>query len=321
MPRKKIDDECEGRILALLQLNCSQRQIVNILKNNGINVSQRTVSNIKRKIDLQQNSVEKIKFTRQRPVSTLSIVSRVIEKIDAEDLSPQRSTAQSCRISQFNVSRIIKSSNFILRKKRKVHKLTFSTTEKRHKRALRLYRLVNYRYRNFVTTNKSWFHLDGTERKRNVCYIKKADPDYEKMILQQDSSHPKGFIVWAGISSRGKTSVRFVQPGTKINVDYYIDHILKPFLSRDLHCSFPVDEEKKMIYHHDSAPSHTSKKTIAFLNKFKINYVKPAEWMPKSLDAAPMDYSIWSYLKQQLNKQKIETLDELYKKLCISGKR
>ena len=53
MARKKIDDECEERILALLQLNYYQRQIVNILKNDGINVFQRTVSNIKRKIGLQ----------------------------------------------------------------------------------------------------------------------------------------------------------------------------------------------------------------------------------------------------------------------------
>ena len=43
--------------------------------------------------------------------------------------------------------------------------------------------------------------------------------------------------------------------------------------------------------------------------------------MPNSPDAAPMDYSIWAYLKQQLNKQKIETLDELLKNFCISGKR
>ena len=91
--------------------------------------------------------------------------------------------------------------------------------------------------------------------------------------------------------------MRFVQPGAKINVDYYIDHIFKSFLSRDLHHLFAVGEEKKMIYHHDSAPSHTSKKTIVFLNKSTINYVKPEEWMPKSPDAAPIDYSIWGYLK------------------------
>ncbi len=50
------------------------------------------------------------------------------------------------------------------------------------------------------------------------------------------------------------------------------------------------------------------------MNASGINYVKPEEWMPKSPDAAPMDYSVWGYLKQQLNKQKIETLSQLKKK-------
>ncbi len=64
-----------------------------------------------------------------------------------------------------------------------------------------------------------------------------------------------------------------------------------------------------------------SKKTIAFLNASGINYVKPEEWMPKSPDAAPMDYSVWGYLKQQLNKQKIETLSQLKKKTSNEWKK
>ena len=63
------------------------------------------------------------------------------------------------------------------------------------------------------------------------------------------------------------------------------------------------------------------RKTIAFLNKSKINEVKSEEWMPKSSDAAPMDYSIWGYLKQQLNKQKIGTLDELFNKILYQWKK
>ena len=55
-------------------------------------------------------------------------------------------------------STIIKSANFILCKKRKIHKLTLSIAERHHKRALRL-----YRYRNFVTSDESWFYLDGNE--------------------------------------------------------------------------------------------------------------------------------------------------------------
>ncbi|CAF4371369.1 unnamed protein product, partial [Rotaria sordida] len=58
---------------------------------------------------------------------------------------------------------------------------------------------------------------------RKVCYIKKSDPDYDRMIIQQNISRPEGFMVWAGVSTRGKTSLRFVAPGTKVNSNYYID--------------------------------------------------------------------------------------------------
>jgi hypothetical protein len=122
------------------------------------------------------------------------------------------------------------------------------------------------------------------------------------MIIQQEPSHPPGFMVWAGISSHDKTFLRFIEAGDKINADYYINKILKPFLSRDVPRLFPNNQKKHMIFHRDNAPSHVSKKTIAFLDASGINYVKPEEWMPKSSDAAPMDYSVWGYLKQQLNK-------------------
>ena len=138
MPRKKIDDCLEGRILVLLQLKYSQPQIVKILKKDGICVSQQTVSNIKRNIDLQRNSVEKIKFSRQRPVATPLTVLKVIQAIDVNDPPTQRSIAKACHASQSTISRIIKQANFTLRKKQKVHKLTSPNAEKRRRLALRL---------------------------------------------------------------------------------------------------------------------------------------------------------------------------------------
>ncbi|CAF5044896.1 unnamed protein product, partial [Rotaria sp. Silwood1] len=47
-----------------------------------------------------------------------------------------------------------------------------------------------------------------------------TDPDYERTIIQQDSSRPEGSMVWAGISAHGQTSLRFVKHGAKINSDY-----------------------------------------------------------------------------------------------------
>ena len=48
------------------------------------------------------------------------------------------------------------------------------------------------------------------------------------MITQQKSSRTQG---WAGIPSRGKTALRFVELDVKVNTDHYINKILKLFLS------------------------------------------------------------------------------------------
>ncbi|CAF1042739.1 unnamed protein product [Didymodactylos carnosus] len=178
----------------------------------------------------------------------------------------QRAVAKSLHISQSTVSKIIKESGFVLRKKRKVQKLTSANVEKRRQRSRRFYlQLANGRYRNFITTDESWFYLDGTSGKRKVCYIKKSDPNYDRMIIQQDSSRPKGFMVWGGVSSKGKTTLRFVEPGAKVNSQYYINKILKPFLSRDVPRLFPIGGKTRPTLQQDSAPSHVSKETIAFL--------------------------------------------------------
>ena len=75
-----------------------------------------------------------------------------------------------------------------------------------------------------------------------------------------------------------------------------------------------------MGFHQDNTPTNISeKKRNAFFDASRINYVKSEEWMSKSPDVVPMGYSIWEYLKRQLNKQNIEMLDEL-KKFYTNGK-
>ncbi|CAF4004112.1 unnamed protein product [Rotaria sp. Silwood1] len=322
MPRKKISDIVEGRILQLLRQGYSQPRIVNILKLDGIHVSQRTVSNVKRKIGRQRNSESKIKIFRKKSSQTLYIIKKVIKKIDVEDPPTQRAIAKDLHISQSTVSNIIKNSGFTLRKKQKVQKLTSSNIMKRRQRSFQLYlRLARGRYKKFITTDEAWFYLDGTGGRRKVCYIKKTDPDYDRMIIQQNTSRPKGFMVWGGVSSQGKTALRFVAPGTKINSNYYVNKVLKPFLAQDVPRLFPRRRKMKWVLHQDSAPSHTAEQTIRFLDQNKIHYITPQEWMPASPDAAPMDYSIWGYLKQQLNKIHIDSLDELKKKLLSEWRK
>ena len=82
---------------------------------------------------------------------------------------------------------------------------------------------------------------------------------------------------------------------------------------RRYHQLFP---EKDGIFHQDSAPSHTGKKTIEFLRSQNIKFLTPEQWVPNSPDAAPCDYFLWGYLHNRINKRKISTLLGL--KRCIT---
>jgi len=98
--------------------------------------------------------------------------------------------------------------------------------------------------------------------------------------------------------------LKFIDKKTKVDSNYYVNKILKPFIEKDVPRLYPDHQRSNMIFHQDSAASHTSKKTLDFLDRSGIKYVKPTEWMPKSPDAAPMDFFIWGILKRRLQKRK-----------------
>ena len=66
-----------------------------------------------------------------------------------------------------------------------------------------------------------------------------------------------------------------------------------------------------MVLHQDSAPGHVAKNTISYMKEHNINVIMPHEWLPKSPDAAPMDYSIWGVMKERVRKHKVSTLKGL----------
>ncbi|RWS02895.1 uncharacterized protein B4U80_03395 [Leptotrombidium deliense] len=104
-------------------------------------------------------------------------------------------------------------------------------------------------------------------------------------------------MVWCGICAHGALKPIFVESGVQINAQYYINHVLKPFFRRDANRLFP---EKNFVFHQDSAPSHTAKRTLQYLKEQKVNFITPDQWMPSSPDTAPMDYFVWGYVKNQV---------------------
>ena len=118
-------------------------------------------------------------------------------------------------------------------------------------------------------------------------------------------------IVWASVSSYGKTQVYFIEHGAPITSNYYIEHIIELPIKYDIPHLFPGDIQKKMVLHQDSAHGHVVKDTIFYMKEYKINVIMSHEWLPKSSDATPMGYSIWGVMKKRIQKHKISTLKGL----------
>ena len=195
-------------------------------------------------------------------------------------------------------------------KKPKGQVLSGASIEKRWKRSWQMYRrLRGQRWTKVITTDEAWFYLVNINRKTRVQYISR---DQTKSVCDTfvEESHTKGVMVWLGILANGCTKVRFVKKGAKIDSNYYIQKILKPFIKEDIPKLYP---NKDFLFQQDSAPSHRSKMTRKFLRENKIPYITPEQWLPNSPDVAPMDFFLWGYLKWRVNQRKFKTLNGLKK--------
>ena len=160
-----------------------------------------------------------------------------------------------------------------------------------------------------MMTDEAMFYLGGSYGRRRFCYIRKGHNDPSKLKFVKRDSFAPGFMALGGVNFHGKTEIWIIPKGVKVNLQFYIDKVLKPFIKNDAPKMFRGDQIK------DSASSHTSKQTLAYVRKQNMNFVTPQEWMHKSPDAALMDFAIWGILKRRLQKRKIYTLAGLKRAL------
>ena len=118
-------------------------------------------------------------------------------------------------------------------------------------------------------------------------------------------------MVSVGISKLGCTELIFVDPGAKINGQYYRDVMLTQHLLPTMsHISGNM-----FIFQQDSAPAHRARETIELLSRDTPDFVGPEMWPPNSPDLNPVDYSIWSVVEQRGYQERIQNTDELRQRL------
>lgn len=314
MPQPALSLELRGRIHGLLMAGFSVRMAQITLKKAGFNVSKSSIGRVK----LRGNQDDEMKEEKKKkPIVLKKMAAADFKKLEKMVKKPDPPTQQHMA-NCFNVSQqtichhIHHNLELETQKKTKVHGISADNVEKRRNRSWSLYRLLcSDRYKKIITTDEAWFHLSDTNQSRDFHYVPKGKSRVEerkKIPIARRPRFSKGFLVWAGISSRGKTKIHFIKKGVKINSTVY-QKMMTKVLAEDAISLYP---EGNFILHQDSAPCHVSKSTIAFFEKKKrIKYITKDQWMPQSPDCAPMDFFVWGWMKKRIAKMKVKTLTGL----------
>ena len=306
MTNKKLSEKVVTIIKSFLELNYSFSRIQKELKQRNLYASKGSISAIKNGIIDGQKPRKKKKKGR-----------KIFKKMDQKKLSSLKRAltldnppSQVTLSNRFGVSRstiqyYIKKFGLKRVKKARVHYLSEAAISKRAKRSWPLYLLLKDKLSQIITTDEKLFHMSDCNQETSH-YYKEKGAIQRKLLAHKPCGFGKSLMVWGGICSNGKTELRFVRPGIKINSDYYIEQILKPFLKQDIPKLYP---DKNYILQQDSAPSHSSQKTQNFLKSENIKFIPTEKWTPYSPDNSPMDYFVWGYMLNELKFKKAKDID------------
>jgi len=109
-----------------------------------------------------------------------------------------------------------------------------------------------------------------------------------------------------GVSAFGRTNLHFVDPGIKVNGQYYRDILHTGDLRPDIKqcCDY-------FTFQQDGAPAHRASETVKLLKVKTPDFIPPNLWPPISVNLNPVEYKIWGLLQERVYKTSIKDVGQL----------
>ncbi|GBN41416.1 hypothetical protein AVEN_210525-1 [Araneus ventricosus] len=204
MSLKKFGQMLIGQVQALLEVRWSHRIMQIHFKKKGIAVSLSHISRIKNSIlGSTKNDSKPIKNGRQSKLKK-SDLQRLEKMASKPDPPTQTSMAKALNVSQQVASYQLKHTlnKKCHKKKPKCHHLNERSVQITRQRSWPLYKLLRKdRWRKFIITDEAWIYLSDTNAKSEVQYLIR-DQNRRDLTPSTTVPHPKGVMVWMGISTK-----------------------------------------------------------------------------------------------------------------------
>jgi inhibitor of nuclear factor kappa-B kinase subunit alpha len=296
--------------------NYSSRRLIKEFPNK--NWKRKTLDDFLRKLRTT-GSVERAAGSgRPKSSRTEDNIAAVNELVQSQEDKPKthlstRQIARELNLTQTTVRRIIHNDlELKCLKRRRAQELTTANRQSRLVRARQLLQRFSVSDVGFIFfTDEKLFTVAAPSNTQNDrLYVPRSVSKKQissDRLLRTRTTFSKSLMVSVGISKLGRTELIFVDPGAKINGQYYRDVMLAQHLLPQMrHIAGDM-----FIFQQDSAPAHRARETIEYLSRNAPYFIGPEMWPPNSPDLNPLDYSIWSIMEQRVYQQRIQNTDEL----------
>jgi inhibitor of nuclear factor kappa-B kinase subunit alpha len=259
---------------------------------------------------------------RPRSVRTDENVEMVESLVLSQEDKPKthRSTRQISRetgIHRSSVHRIIhRDLQLKCLKRRRAQLLTENNRVARLTRCKQLLTRYDDSAVNFIWfSDEKVFTVEPPYNSQNdrvyaPVMTKKRDIDRSR-LLRTRSTFGQSIMVSVAVSKLGVTELIFVDPGVKVNGQYYRDVVL----SQQMLPAIKRVSGDMFVFQQDGAPAHRARDTIHLLQRETPDLIGPDLWPPNSPDLNPVDYKIWGVMQQRVYECRVNNLNELKQRL------
>jgi len=158
-------------------------------------------------------------------------------------------------------------------------------------------------WRRLITVDETWIHHYAPETKiQSKQWIAKGEPAPKKAKTAFSAGKVMATVFW---DSHGVIFIDYLQKGKTITGAYYASLLDK--LEAELAEKRPHLQKKKILFHQDNAPSHTSVVAMAKIHELRFELL---DHPPYSPDLAPSDFFLFPHLKIAVGGQRFSSNEE-----------
>jgi len=280
-----------------------------------------------KKIDVSGSIARTAGSGRRRSARTDENIEAVAELVLSQDDKPQshrtvRQISRELCIPRSSVHEIIKEDlKLKCLKKKGAQELTPANKLARLDRSKKLLKKYPAHMVDFIWfSDEKLFTIaapSNTQNDRLYVHsgVKKRQVSGAR-LLRTRPTFSKSIMVTVAVSALGCTSIHFLEPGVKINGEYYRQTVLHKMLLPEIRRI----SGNCFVFQQDSAPAHRAAATVELLKKETTDFISPDLWPPNSPDLNPVDYSIWGILQERVYSSRIADLAELKQRLLTEWK-